>query len=37
MSEAVERAARGIEFTPETLNSVPVSVEKEIEIYLFGD
>ena len=36
MLEAVERAARGIEFTPEKINSVPVSVEKEVEIYLFG-
>ena len=27
-----ERAARNIEFTPETINSVPVSVTKEVEI-----
>ena len=37
MLEAAGRAARGIEFTPQTVNSVPVSVEKEVEIYLFGD
>lgn len=37
MLEAAGRAARGIEFTPQTVNSVAVSVEKEVEIYLFGD
>jgi hypothetical protein len=35
--EAVERAARQIEFTPETINSVPVTVEKEVEIDLVAD
>jgi hypothetical protein len=32
MWEAVESAARQIRFTPETLNGVPVSVEREVEI-----
>src|SRR2546421_2642207 len=36
MLEAVERAARQIKFEPETINSVPVSVEKEVEIHLMG-
>jgi hypothetical protein len=35
--EAVERAARQIRFTPETINGVPVTVVKEVEIHLaFG-
>jgi hypothetical protein len=32
MWEAVEKAARQIRFTPETVNGVPVSVESEVEI-----
>ncbi len=35
--EAVERAARQIKFTPETINSMPVSVEKEVEIRFIAD
>ncbi len=35
--EAVERAARQIEFTPEMINSVPVSVTREVEIHFVGD
>ena len=35
--EAVERAARQIQFTPETINSVPVSVEREVEIRLISE
>ena len=35
--EEVERAARRIEFTPETVNGIPVTVEKEIEIHLVAD
>ena len=35
--EAVERAARQIQFTPETINGVPVTVVKEVKIHLtFG-
>jgi hypothetical protein len=35
--EAVERAARLIQFTPETINGVPVTVVKVVEIHLaFG-
>ena len=35
--EAVERAARQIQFTPETINGVPVTVVKEVRIHLtFG-
>jgi hypothetical protein len=37
MLKAVERAARQIQFTPETVNSVPVSVTKDIEIHFIGD
>lgn len=37
MLEAVERAARQIEFSPETLDGVPVTVEKEVEINLAAD
>jgi hypothetical protein len=33
----VERAARRIQFTPETVDSVPVSVTKELEIFFFRD
>lgn len=32
MWEAVEAAARQIRFTPETINGLPVSVEREVEI-----
>ena len=32
MWEAVERAARAIRFTPETVNGMPVTVEREVEI-----
>ncbi len=32
MWEAVETAARGIRFTPETINGIPVTVEREVEI-----
>jgi hypothetical protein len=32
MWEAVEKAARQIRFTPETINGVPVSVEREVEM-----
>ncbi|MDT5270935.1 MAG: hypothetical protein QOH49_3121 [Acidobacteriota bacterium] len=35
--EAVAAAARGIQFEPETINSVPVSVEKEVEIRFIAD
>jgi hypothetical protein len=31
--KAVERAALGIQFEPEVVNSVPVSVTKEVEIF----
>jgi hypothetical protein len=30
--EAVERAARAIRFTPETVNGLPVTVEREVEL-----
>ena len=33
MWAAVERAARQIQFEPETINGMPVSVTKEIEIH----
>ncbi len=36
MWQAVERAARQIRFEPETINSVPVSVTKEVEIRFLG-
>jgi hypothetical protein len=29
---AVEKAAQGIRFTPETVNGIPVTVEREVEI-----
>ena len=32
MWDAVEAAARGIRFTPETINGIPVTVEREVEI-----
>lgn len=32
MWEAVDAAARQIRFTPETINGIPVSVEREVEI-----
>ena len=35
--EAVERAARQIRFEPETLNGMPVSVTKEVEIRFLGE
>ena len=35
--EAVGRAARQIRFTPETINGVPVTVEREVEIRLFDE
>jgi hypothetical protein len=35
--EAVERAARRIRFTPETVDSVPVSVTRDVEIRFFAD
>jgi hypothetical protein len=34
--QAVERAARQIRFEPETINGMPVSVTKEIEIRFLG-
>src|SRR2546421_3136929 len=34
--DAAERAARQIQFEPETINSVPVSVTKEVEIHFIG-
>jgi hypothetical protein len=34
---AVERAARQIQFEPETINSIPVSVTKDVEIRFIGD
>jgi hypothetical protein len=37
ISRAVERAARQIQFEPETINSVPVSVTKEIEIHFMAE
>jgi hypothetical protein len=35
--DAVERAARQIRFEPETINGMPVSVTKEVEIRLTAD
>lgn len=32
ISNAVDRAARQIQFTPETVNSVPITVTKDVEI-----
>ena len=34
---AVERAARQIQFEPETVNSVPITVTKDIEIHFMAD
>jgi hypothetical protein len=34
---AVERAARQIQFEPETVNSIPVSVTKEVEIWFMAE
>jgi hypothetical protein len=34
--QAVERAARQIRFEPETINGMPVSVTKEVEIHFAG-
>ena len=35
--ESVERAARQIRFTPETVNSVPVTVTRDVEIRFLAD
>jgi hypothetical protein len=35
--EAVERAARQIQFRPELVNSVPVTVTRDVEIRFFGE
>jgi hypothetical protein len=37
MREAVESAARGIEFTPETANGLPVTVTREVEMSFARD
>jgi hypothetical protein len=37
ISRAVERAARQIQFEPETVNSVPITVTKDVEIYFMAD
>jgi hypothetical protein len=37
MWEAVEKAARQIRFTPETVNGVPVTVEREVEIRFLAE
>jgi hypothetical protein len=37
MLEAVERTARQIQFEPETINGLPVSVTKDIEIHFLAD
>jgi len=34
--DAAERAARQIQFTPQTINGMPVSVEREVEIHFMG-
>ena len=34
---AVERASRQIQFEPETINGLPVSVTKEVEIHFYTD
>jgi hypothetical protein len=34
---AVERAARQIQFEPETINGIPVSVTKDVEIHFMAD
>ena len=35
--DAAVKAAKQIRFTPETINSVPVSVEREVEIYFTSE
>ncbi|MFL6255523.1 MAG: hypothetical protein ACJ74T_10965 [Pyrinomonadaceae bacterium] len=35
--DTIVKAAQQIQFTPETINSVPVSVEREVEINLVAD
>ena len=35
--EKIERAAQQIEFTPQTVNGIPVTVEKDVEIHLIAD
>jgi hypothetical protein len=35
--EAVTTAAQGIRFAPETINGIPVTVEREVEIIFSGD
>ena len=35
--ESVERAARQIQFTPETVDGIPVSAEREVEIRFMAD
>jgi TonB family protein len=37
MQQAVERTARQIQFEPEMVNGMPVSVTKEIEIHFMTD
>ncbi|HYY95456.1 MAG TPA: hypothetical protein VE713_13130, partial [Pyrinomonadaceae bacterium] len=37
MWNAVERAARQIQFEPELINGVPVSVTKDVEIHFMAD
>ena len=37
MWEAVERAARAIRFTPETVNGMPVTVEREVELRFLAE
>lgn len=37
MWEAVEKAARQIRFTPEKVNGVPVTVEREVEMRFLAD
>jgi hypothetical protein len=35
--EVVEKAARQIQFEPETINSIPVTVTKDVEIHFIRD
>ena len=37
MLKAVDRAARQIQFTPEIVNGVPITVTKDLEIHFMGD
>jgi hypothetical protein len=37
MQKAAERAALQIQFEPATVNSVPISIEKDVEIHFMGD